>query len=89
MLYYCWLNAGIGGRDSLKDIILITCFIMHVSVEESVRCVLKTQTYSLSILFFFISSLYQTGDVDKSTESSMTTIKHFAKMENGFDLCGT
>lgn len=54
------------------------------------RCVLKSQTYRLSILFFFfISSLYQTGDVDISPESSLTTINHFAKMKNGFDLCDT
>lgn len=35
VLYYCCLDAGIGGCDSLKDIILITCFEMHVSVKES------------------------------------------------------
>jgi len=33
--------------------------------------------------------IYPAGDVDKSAESSMTTINHFAKMENGFDLSGT
>lgn len=60
VFYYCCLDAGIGGCDSLKDSILITCFEMHVSVEESAlgSVCFKTQTYSRRLALNCSSARY-------------------------------